>query len=138
MLHYGIANSLVFGYPLHNPKKHRLLCSWQSKLTFKYKQSTLFLYKVLEITLIQFHQIKPSYFGHLNLHRHSVYMNAVQIYWIRQQLVGQLQSSKPLFSPSLLCCAFVTLQRFIPLIAPDAPTALVPGAPEPRIYPRSR
>ena len=32
---------------------------------------------------------------------------------------------------------FVTLQRYITLIAPEAPTALVPGAPEPRIYPRS-
>ena len=31
----------------------------------------------------------------------------------------------------------VTLQRFIPLIAPEARTALVPGAPEPRMYPRS-
>ncbi len=31
----------------------------------------------------------------------------------------------------------VTLQRFIPLIAPEAPTALVPGVPEPRMYPRS-
>ena len=34
------------------------------------------------------------------------------------------------------CPALVTLQRFILLIAPEAPTALVPGAPEPRIYPR--
>ena len=31
----------------------------------------------------------------------------------------------------------VTLQRFIPLIAPEAPTVLVHGAPEPRIYLRS-
>ena len=51
-------------------------------------------------------------------------------------------SSKPLFPPSRLCVhvfvrSFVTLQRFISLIAPEAPTALVPGAPEPRIYPRS-
>ena len=54
-------------------------------------------------------------------------------------------SSKPLFSPSRLSVhmfvclfvrSFVTLQRFISLIAPEAPTALVPGAPEPRIYPR--
>ena len=29
------------------------------------------------------------------------------------------------------------VQRFIPLIALEAPTALVPGASEPRIYPRS-
>jgi len=37
-------------------------------------------------------------------------------------------------------CSFVTsvtLQRFIPLIASEAPTVLVPGAPEPRIYPCS-
>ena len=46
--------------------------------------------------------------------------------------------SKPLFPPSRPCAAAsVTLQRFIPLIAPEAPTALVPGAPEPRMYPRS-
>ena len=37
--------------------------------------------------------------------------------------------------PSMCMC--VTLQRFIPLIAPEAPTALVPGTTEPRIYPRS-
>ena len=50
------------------------------------------------------------------------------------------RSSKPLFSPSRLSVRSfgVTLQHFIPLIAPEAPTALVPGAPEPRIYPHSR
>ena len=31
----------------------------------------------------------------------------------------------------------VTLRRFIPIIAPKGPTALVLGAPEPRIYLRS-
>ena len=31
----------------------------------------------------------------------------------------------------------VTLQCFITLIAPEALTALVPGAPEPRMYPHS-
>ena len=30
---------------------------------------------------------------------------------------------------------FVTLQHYIMLIAPEAPTALVPGAPEPKMYP---
>ena len=56
----------------------------------------------------------------------------------------QANTSKPLFPPSRLSFllsgvrpAYVTLQRFIPLLAPEAPTALVPGAPEPRIYPRS-
>ena len=39
--------------------------------------------------------------------------------------------------PSMCPAALVTLQRFIPLIAPEAPIALVPGAPEPRMYPLS-
>ena len=58
------------------------------------------------------------------------------------QYYREIEESKPLFPPSRLCvhpcvCASVTLQHFIPLIAPEAPTALVTGAPEPRIYPRS-
>ena len=34
-------------------------------------------------------------------------------------------------SPRVRSFGGVTLQLFIPLIAPEAPTALVPGAPEP-------
>ena len=39
--------------------------------------------------------------------------------------------------PRVWRSASVTLQRFIPLIATESPTALVPGALEPRMYPRS-